>query len=427
MNRFDNTEEKQNPYILENELRKTIQRQKKTIFRLAERNRVWKIICAVLAALLVVESIALWGGSDENEPAQQTAQPQVQNQISEPAASYQADDARIDAIMSQMTLVDKINQMLMVTPEALTGFEAVTAAGESTELALANYKVGGILYNSSNFEDAVQTKQMLSNTIEYANTPLFMAVSDEGGSNSMLAKLKSEGSFTIPSQAVIGTYTDEAQIESDYRHNAAFMNEFGFNVNFAPYAPPVSSAQLTIENSFGSDVEKVSSSVSYAVKGQTSSGVISALKYFPTKDDSKKTGEQLRGCEFAAFKAGFDAGADFVLVSNGTNTNLTSDSLPYCMSKSVIGDLLIGELGFGGIVISNPSADADILQNYTLGEIAVNCINAGNNMIICSASIDEVVTAINEAVRIGEIEQSTIDNSVRKILRVKVKRGIIKS
>ncbi len=426
MSNFDTNEEKQNPYILENELRKTIQRQKKTIFRLAERNRVWKIICAVLAVLLIIESIALWGGSNENEPAQQTAQPKAQNQISEPAASYQVDDARIDAIMSQMTLIDKINQMLMVTPEALTGFEAVTAAGESTELALANYKVGGILYNSSNFEDAVQTKQMLSNTIEYASTPLFMAVSDEGGSNSMLAKLKTEDSFNIPSQAVIGTYTDEAQIESDYRRNAAFMNEFGFNVNFAPYAPPASGAQLTMENSFGSDVAKVSSSVCYAVKGQMGSGVLSALKYFPTKHDSEKTGEELRQCEFAAFKAGFDAGADFVLMSNGADTNLTSDGLPYCMSKSVIGDLLIGELGFGGIVISNPSADADILQNYTLGEIAVNCINAGNNMLICSAGINEVVTAINEAVRIGEIEQSTIDNSVRKILRAKMKRGIIK-
>lgn len=125
MTNFDTNEERQNSYTLENDLRKTIQRQKKTIFRLAERNRMWKIVCAVLAILLVIESIALWGNSGSNEPSTQTApsQTQTSSQMPEPPKTYEADDEAIDAIMSQMTLVDKINQMIMATPEALTGFD----------------------------------------------------------------------------------------------------------------------------------------------------------------------------------------------------------------------------------------------------------------------------------------------------------------
>ena len=53
-------------YSLESELRKTIQRQKKTIFSLAERNRVWKIISFALAVLLVIESVLLWVNSNDD-------------------------------------------------------------------------------------------------------------------------------------------------------------------------------------------------------------------------------------------------------------------------------------------------------------------------------------------------------------------------
>lgn len=427
MSNFDTNEEKQNPYILENELRKTIQRQKKTIFQLAERNRVWKIICAVLIILLVIESVALWGGSGENEPSHQTAQPQNQSQgITDSNMELGASEARIDAIIAQMTLEDKINQMLMVSPESLTGFESVTAAGESTQTALSERKVGGVLYVAGNFEDAAQTKQMLANTISYAVTPIFTAVSDNGGTNGPLSKIRDENSFNMPSQAVIGTYEDEMQVHNDYAQNSAYIKEFGFNTNFAPFAIPSSGGEINAENSFGNDVTKTSKCVEYAVKGQLSGGIISALKYFPTSSTAEKTAEQLRNREFVAFKSGIDAGADFVLMSNATNNVLTNDGLPYCMCKSVISDLLIDELGFDGIIISNPMSDLYICDNYSAADAAINCINAGNNMLIVSSGLDNVVNSVVEAVNGGVIAQSFIDKSVKKILRVKFKRGIIK-
>ena len=156
-------------YSLESELRKTIQRQKKTIFSLAERNRVWKIICFALVVLLVIESVLLWVNSNDDTPSipevsQMQSEADVQSEQTDiqVPASRPVNEERIEEILSQMTLVDKIHQMLFVTPEVLTGFESVTAAGESTEASLAEHKVGGIIYNDTNLEDSEQLKAMLS-------------------------------------------------------------------------------------------------------------------------------------------------------------------------------------------------------------------------------------------------------------------------
>ena len=138
-------------YSLENELRKTIQRQKRTIFRLAERNKLWKIISAVLAILLVIESVVLWANSDD-DGAHIPEVSQVQTEDGDSTIDIQAvapnavDEGRIDEMLSQMTLIDKIHQMMFVSPEELTGVDAATVAGESTKSVLFDRKVGGIIY-----------------------------------------------------------------------------------------------------------------------------------------------------------------------------------------------------------------------------------------------------------------------------------------
>ena len=409
-------------FAIENELRKTIQRQKKTIFRLAERNRVWKTVSVVLAILLVIESLVLWVNSGDDTVNVPTAPNVVTEQqtINVPTTvpEIEVNEARIDEIMSQMTLVDKINQMMFVTPEILTGYDNVTAAGETTKYLLEEKMVGGILYGVSNFESSEQVSEMLKNTREYSRITPFLATAEEGGDMSELDIIKSEDSFRLPSASVIISYTSSDQMLSDYYRNAQFMYNLGFNTNFGP---DVISGIAT-----GSDINAVSIVAGCAVSGQSKHGISSMLKYFPTNGDSQKSLDELKQGEFVAYKSAVNAGADFVVMSNGLNSTLLSDGTPYCMSGSVITDMLRNELGFGGIVVSSAFTDEYIAEKYTTAEIAINCINAGNNMFLCPGNIDEVVSAIEEAVRVGDVEQSAVDNSVRKILAAKIKRGIIK-
>ncbi|MBQ7900946.1 MAG: glycoside hydrolase family 3 protein [Clostridia bacterium] len=431
MDRFsDNTysyeEKPANTYSLENELRKTIQRQKKTIFSLAERNRVWKIICAVLAVLLVVESVLLWANSgDERTDVPKSSQVETQTttskeEIAQTPSAYEVDEDEISQMLSQMTLVDKIHQMLFVTPEELTGYESVTAAGESTNSALDEHKVGGVIYSNTNIESSEQTEEMLGNTQDYAYTPLFLGIARDGGS------IVPESSFSMPSQTIIGAYSNDEQVISDYSDSAAELTRLGFNVNFAPNTELVSAAKGATSGSFGNDAAKLAKTVALAVNGHLKKNMCTALKYFPTNMEVERTTEQLRQAEFEVYKAGIEAGADFVMVSHVVNGAVESEEVPYSMSRAMVTDVLKGELGFDGIVITAPLTELEFTDEFTAGDAAIACVKAGADMLLCPSDMQQVVEDINEAVRVGDIDVSVIDESVKRILRVKQKRGIIK-
>ncbi|MBQ8002345.1 MAG: glycoside hydrolase family 3, partial [Clostridia bacterium] len=91
------------------------------------------------------------------------------------------DDAAVLQLLSQMTLDEKIYQMMFVTAESITGAKSVTAAGEATRTALEKYPVGGIIYFGSNIVSPEQVTQMITNTQSYSKIPLFIGVDEEGG------------------------------------------------------------------------------------------------------------------------------------------------------------------------------------------------------------------------------------------------------
>ncbi len=427
---FSNDTYEQKPamdYSLESELRKTIQRQKKTIFSLAERNRVWKIISLVLAILLVVQSIVLWANTNSDTPkipdaSQNQPQQSTQTEVSEVQVptEFAVDEQKISQMLSQMTLIDKIHQMLFVTPEELTGYESVTAAGESTETALGEHKVGGIIYAPSNIENIDQAKEMLGNTAEFAVMPVFLGFERKSGT------IAENGTYSMPSQSVIGAYSDKAQVSADYVGCAKELANLGFNVNFAPGTELVSVTDSAIVASFGSDVKNVADTVAMAVKGQLMHNVSTALQFFPTDTTAQRTAEQLRTSEFEVYKAGIAAGADFITVSHKINTALDGEGVPYSMSKSVVTDLLRGELGYDGIVVCAPLSQLDYTEEFTPSVAAIRCIKAGVDMLLCPPDMEQLVEDINEAVRIGELDVSIIDESVKRILRTKQKRGLVK-
>ena len=84
-------------------------------------------------------------------------------------------------IFSEMSLSDKIYQMMFVRPEAITGVTTATVASDATRAALQKYLVGGIVYSKSNMLSKEQLASMISHTKSYAKVPLFIATDEEGG------------------------------------------------------------------------------------------------------------------------------------------------------------------------------------------------------------------------------------------------------
>lgn len=343
----------------------------------------------------------------------------------------------VETLISQMSLSEKIYQMMFVTPESLTGVGTVTAGGAKTKESLTKRPVGGVIYFSKNFENRNQTIDMIKKTQEYSPIPLFIGVDEEGGVVSRLGSKSAMGTTKQPPMANIGATGDPAKAYNVGKSLATDLKPFGFNVDFAPDADVLTNPKNTeIGNrSFGSNPELVAKMVEQVVLGLEDNGVSSVLKHFPGHgstsrnshtgySESTRTLEQLQQSEFLPFKAGINAGADFVMMSHMTLVNVVNDKLPSSLSKTIITDLLKNQLGFKGIVITDSCEMGAIVEEYTVEQASVMAIEAGVDMILMPKDLQRAHDAIYKAVVDGRISPERIDESVRKILTKKQERGL---
>ena len=121
----------------------------------------------------------------------------------------------------------------------------------------------------------------------------------------------------------------------------------------------------------------------------------------------------------APFKAGIDAGADMIMVCAATSSGITGDDTPSCLSSAVVTDLLRGQLGYQGIIITDTLSDETILERYSDGDAAVAAIQAGADMIFIPGNFEESYNGVLSAVQSGIISEDRINESLSRIYRVK--------
>lgn len=347
----------------------------------------------------------------------------------------------IDNIISQMSLEEKIYQMFIVTPERLTGFELVTQAGETTAQALESSPVGGIIYFSRNLENENQVTDMISNTQSYAiddnGIGLFICVDEEGGIISRVAdNLETSQKFQS-----MNTYGENADASEAYNIGCSLAKDislYGFNVDFAP----VADVNLNPANGldcdgrcFSDDPNKVALMVENIVEGIQDNNVSATLKHFPglgsANGDTHKgavyldrTKDEFINTDFIPFKAGISSGADFVMVSHTIVSD--TDDVPCDLSETVVSQWLRNDLNFNGIAITDSHMMGAITDNYSSGEASLMAVKAGIDIVLMPDNIEASFTQIYNAVKNGDITEERINESVRRILLVKSKLGLIK-
>lgn len=346
--------------------------------------------------------------------------------------------AKAEEILAGMTLDEKIYQMMFVTPESIVeGIDTCIAAGGQTREGLEKYPVGGIIYFDKNIQSADQLKEMISNIKSFSKIPLFIGVDEEGGSVRRLGD-KPELSMTqIGDMADLGASGDSLKVYNTAKTIAEEIKEFGFNVDFAPVADVLTNSENTVvkKRSFSSDADIAAILSSSFVCGLQDNGISACLKHFPghggtvgdTHDgyaENSASKEDILKNETEAFKKGIEDGSDFVMTGHISMPNLTGSNKPCSLSEAAIKELLKGEYGFEGVVITDALNMGAISQNYSSANAAVAAINAGNDMLLMPVDMHEAFNAIKENVG-GKISEGQIDESVLRILKIKVKRGII--
>ena len=368
----------------------------------------------------------------ENE--QQTVEAPSEDLNPEPEEETDWLEVMVEETIGGMSLEDKVAGLFFITPEALTGMDTVTQAGDTTRDKLGEQPVGGLVYSSKNFLEETQLKEMLQNTKSYSKSAIFLGVEEEGGSLSPVAE---KGlAENVGKMADIGAAGDVSAAQNAGNTLGTYLAGYGFNVNFAPVSDVVVEGNTLIgERGFGSDQGQVSSMVTAFVEGSKSTGVSTCLKYFPGLGDvegnasegmitSDKAIEAFMERDFPAYQSGISAGADFVMVSHLSLPNVTGDNTPSSLSGKMVTEILRQQLGFQGIIITDAMNVAAITEYYTADEAAVKALQAGVDMIFMPEDYGTAYTGVLEAVQSGSLTEEQINESLRRIFRVKLRNRL---
>lgn len=336
-------------------------------------------------------------------------------------------------ILADMTLAEKICQLMVVRPEALMGVSPVTVAGETTREALEQWPVGGFIYSAQNLVDGEQTMSMIANAQSYSKLGLIISADEEGGRVARL--MRTLGTTQI------GPMYDYKDMGTETAYENAFtigsdMAAYGFNTDYAPVADVWTNPENTVigDRAYSDDFDQAAELVPSAVQGFHDAGVINCLKHFPGHGDTDtdthsgaavvdKSVDELMEGELKPFIAGMEAGADMVMVGHITMTAIDPDH-PASLSEAVVTGLLREQLGWDGVVITD-GLEMGALTQYDMGERCLMALEAGVDLLLGVDDIPGAVKAIAEAVEMGRLTEQRIDESVLRVLDLKLEHGII--
>lgn len=335
-----------------------------------------------------------------------------------------------EAIIQNMPIEDKVAGLFITTPESITGVSTAVQAGDGTKDALSKYPVGGIVYAAKNIQSADQLKQMIDNTKLYTSYPLFIAIDGEGSGTDAVA---AAGLGTkVDSPQNIGASGDPNNAYTAGATVGTYLAELGFNLDFAPSADlSVVDGNAAGSSSYGSDATAV---VSYVTNMQTAlqeQKVTASIGHFPgigsmtqsTKDGMASTdrgADDFRAGEFAVFQSCIDSCVTkMISISNMAAPSLTGDNTPCSLSSAVVTDILRNELNFRGVIVSGAMNEAAITNYYGADEAAVLALRAGCDMIYAPENFETAYNGVLEAVQNGTISEDRINDSLRRIYRIK--------
>jgi len=340
----------------------------------------------------------------------------------------------IDPIIEQvneMTVDEKIGQMIIV------GLDGYTI-DDSTREMIEDYHVGGFILFSDNVKDSNQLLTLI-NSLKTTNSknkiPLFISVDQEGGKVDRMPDEFKE----FPSNRIIGQINSK---EFSYKIGSIIAEEikaFGFNMDFAPVLDINSNPKNPVigDRAFGSEEEIVSDLGIETMKGIQSGGIISVVKHFPGHGDTSvdshiglptvyKDLKQLKSFELIPFQEAIKNNADVVMIAHILLNKIDAQN-PASLSKTIITDILRGELNFEGVVITDDMTMGAVTNNYEIDNGAVKAIKAGSDIALVCHGYENgrsVINGIKQAVEDGIIPKERIDESVYRILKLKQKYNL---
>src|SRR6267142_565074 len=349
--------------------------------------------------------------------------------------------AWVETTLRKMTMDERIGQLLFTTYHgSLTAVD--TPAYQQIMHDVIDLHVGGFInithgsplgfLKSQAYPTAVLNNQLQAKS----KLPLLIGADFERGTAMRL----DEGT-SFPTAMAVAAADNPKDAYSMGKVTALEARAAGIQWIYAPDADVNSNPGNPIINtrSFGENPEKVAEFVSAFVRGVQENGGLATAKHFPGHGDTtadshidlpviRADKERLEKLELVPFRAAIAAGVGSIMTGHLNVPALEPDpNTPATLSSRVLTDLLRGQLGFQGLVVTDAMDMGGITVRYAPGDAAVRAFLAGADALLMPPVPDAAYEALLAAAQSGQISQQRLDASVRRILEAKARLGLQKN
>lgn len=335
-------------------------------------------------------------------------------------------DRWVDSVLNQLSLEQKVAQMFMVTAYSNQGPSHVN----SIRYILQKYQVGGLIFMQG---DPLTQAQLTNEYQASSRVPLLIAQDAEWGLGMRL-----QGTQSYPRNLTLGAIRDDSLIFDLGAEIGYELNRIGVHMNFAPVVDVNNNPRNPVINdrSFGENKYNVARKGIMFSKGMESMGVLGCAKHFPGHGDTDTDSHvdlpilqhdlpRLDTLELYPFMHLINNDVPAMMVAHLSIPAL--DSTPHLgasLSPVIIQDLLRKKLKYQGLVITDALNMEGVTKHFSPGELAVQAVKAGNDILLSPTQVGASITALKRAIDAGEIHPWIIDARVRRILYAKYRVGL---
>ena len=378
-----------------------------------------------IVAATIIGALALTTGCGLHNPFTSKAEPVTYESV---AQSELSPEEKVDKLVANMSDADKVGQLLMI------GIHGKTL-NDDAKFMLNEYRVGGIILFDRNMESKDQVKSLITDINKTGKsaglTPLFIGIDQEGGA---VARMEDQ-LIKVPPAEEVGKESVE-QAASLAKQVGTELKDLGFNINFAP----VADLGLTYGRSFSTNPDEVVRYASAIGQAYEEAGLWYSYKHFPgigktdvdlhadtsvvpvpketlLNEDTKVFVDLIKQSKPNTYA---------IMVSHAMYPQIDPDH-PSSLSKAIITDWLRKDMGYNGVVVTDDMDMGALAKHYIFGDMAVQSILAGSDILLVCHEYEHMQEAYNglmKAVKDGRISKERLDESVKRILLMKMSRGI---
>lgn len=332
----------------------------------------------------------------------------------------------VDTTYKNLSQDEKLGQLFIVALYTNRGEDYISQVRN----IVTNDKIGGLILMQ---DDAAREINLVNEFQQKSKVPLMIGMDAEWGIYQRIAT-----AHKFPWAMTLGAIQDKNLVYQMAAKIAEDCKRMGINWDFAPVVDVNTNPDNPIigNRSFGSEVNNViTSALSYS-NGLQDNNILAAIKHFPGHGDTSTDShldlpvvphgiDRLDAVELAPFKALMNKGIGGVMVAHLYVPSLESEKgIPASVSKNIITGVLKDKLGYKGLIITDALNMGAVANKYQPGELDAMAFKAGNDIMLFSQGVSEGKKLIQKAIDKGEIPQSRVEESVKKILLTKYFLGL---